>query len=138
MYSVSDLGCWDYAGRINEKGYGVIKVSGKPIKAHVYFWRYLEGPIPVGMELDHLCRNRGCVNPRHLELVSHTQNCRRGYSTKFTDEQVLEIRRRAATIQRIAGRSPKYDGRETMKGLARELGISRSQLGRIADGESRR
>ena len=53
-------------------------MDGTAKKAHRVSWELLVGPIPEGLELDHLCRNHGCVNPDHLEPVTHAVNVRRG------------------------------------------------------------
>ncbi len=76
-------GCWTWVGRVNNQGYGSINIMGKagsPILVHRFAYELLVGPIPEGMELDHLCRNRRCVNPAHLEVVTRSENCRRGDS----------------------------------------------------------
>lgn len=65
--------CWPYLGA-NTQGYGIY---GKR-RAHRVSYEMLVGPIPEGLHLDHLCRNRACVNPGHLEPVSHRENMRRG------------------------------------------------------------
>jgi hypothetical protein len=66
-------GCWRWLGAHNVKGYAVYGKSG----AHRTAYRLAKGEIPVGMEIDHLCRNRGCVNPDHLEAVTHEVNIER-------------------------------------------------------------
>lgn len=71
-------GCWEWEGRVNEKGYAMYDVPGRAVKAHRYTYELLVGPIPEGLELDHLCRVRACVNPAHLEPVTHQENMRRG------------------------------------------------------------
>ena len=62
-------------------GYGVVQVGGRIQRAHRVVYETAIGPIPVGLELDHLCRNRSCVNPFHLEPVTGVENIRRGEST---------------------------------------------------------
>lgn len=70
--------CWIWRGTISVKGYGVIGVRDKVVYAHRAVYIAYKGPIPEGLELDHLCRNTSCVNPEHLEPVAHKENCRRG------------------------------------------------------------
>jgi hypothetical protein len=64
--------CWEWMGA-RSNGYGQ---TGRG-SAHRAAYMLTKGPIPVGLELDHLCRNRGCVNPAHLEVVSHRENVMR-------------------------------------------------------------
>lgn len=69
--------CWPWLGS-GDGRYGQLYVSGKSIKAHRFAYELLVGPIPDGLTLDHLCRNTACVNPAHLEPVSHRENVLRG------------------------------------------------------------
>ena len=71
--------CWLWTGYITPLGYGTLTVRrlGRGFKAHRLVYELLVGPIPVGLELDHLCRNTRCVNPDHLEPVTHAENMRR-------------------------------------------------------------
>lgn len=59
-------------------GYGRFQFSGKPVRAHRFSFEYFRFPVPPELELDHLCRNKWCVNPFHLEAVTHQTNMLRG------------------------------------------------------------
>lgn len=74
--------CWTWLGAIDGHGYGSIgSGSGGPTKtAHVVSFNLHVGPIPKGMTIDHLCRNRACPNPKHLEIVTRVENVLRGES----------------------------------------------------------
>lgn len=71
-------GCWQWRGHRIRGGYGTFWWNGRKIPAHRFAYEILMGPIPEGLEIDHLCRNRSCVNPQHLELVTSSENKRRG------------------------------------------------------------
>lgn len=70
--------CWEWTAYRHPEGYGRFKVGALCVQAHRWAYEHLIGPIEGEMELDHLCRNRGCVNPDHLEPVSTQENIRRG------------------------------------------------------------
>jgi hypothetical protein len=67
-------GCWIWQRAVSSTGYGIL--AGQ--LAHRAVYERHRGPVPAGLELDHRCRNRACVNPDHLEPVTHRENQRRG------------------------------------------------------------
>lgn len=89
-----DGGCWLWTGA-TANGYGYFRLGCKVVPAHRVAYVWLRGDIPDGMDLDHLCRCRCCVNPSHLEPVSRSENTKRGRTgkTHFTRAEIDEIRR---------------------------------------------
>ena len=77
-----NTGCWFWLGNsyqsIRGGEYGLVRVGSKSRRAHRWAYQYFKGSIPDGLELDHLCRNTLCVNPDHLEAVTHKVNMERG------------------------------------------------------------
>lgn len=73
-------GCWRWLGHLTSSGYGSIWRGGQHYRAHRVAYEIFVGPIPEGLVIDHLCRNRGCVNPAHMEPVTPHENWRRGES----------------------------------------------------------
>lgn len=69
--------CWRWTGAHVSKGYGSFWLDGKAQPAHRVVYELVKGKIPEGLHLDHLCRNRWCVNPEHLEPVTLQENNRR-------------------------------------------------------------
>lgn len=76
--AVSD-GCWTWTAATDRDGYGKFTdhSNGRRMHAHRFAYELLVGEVPEGLELDHLCRNRACVRPDHLEPVTHLENVRR-------------------------------------------------------------
>lgn len=81
FYSKTDKSWWDgcryWSAYKNAGGYGVFGVGQRSVLAHRFAWEVERGPIPDGMTIDHLCRHRDCVNPRHMEVVTPRENKRR-------------------------------------------------------------
>src|SRR5690242_2026375 len=77
MHMEPNTGCWLWVGAKNLQGYGRAFFDGKLHQAHRLMFSLIVGPVPVEMELDHLCRQPACINPKHLEVVTHLENMRR-------------------------------------------------------------
>lgn len=70
-------GCWEWGGTLQKNGYSTFYHNGKTVRGHRWSYEHFTAPIPQGKEIDHLCRNRKCVNPSHLEPVTRKENRRR-------------------------------------------------------------
>lgn len=108
-------GCWEWQWGRDDNGYGSIRGG----KAHRVVYEQIRGPIPAGMTLDHLCRNRGCVNPDHLEAVTNTENIRRGAASKLTMAIADEIRMLYAT------------GEYTQVQLSERFGVNQACISKV-------
>jgi len=71
-------GCWLWIASKTTNGYGKFSIARRLHPAHRVAWEALNGEVPCGLEMDHRCRTRCCVNPAHLEAVKHKTNVRRG------------------------------------------------------------
>lgn len=77
--SCPNLGpCWAWLGAKTDRGYGHLNIEGRNAGPHRFAYEFCIGPIPEGLVLDHLCRNRSCVEPFHIEPVTQQQNILRG------------------------------------------------------------
>lgn len=116
----SDSGCWLWHSSKNRLGYGEFLISGKVRSAHRVAYELWLGPIPVGLDIDHLCNVRNCVNPNHLRACTRSENvmaphsnclpvqrlrmthCKRGH--EFTPENTIRDARNNARACRECGR----------------------------------
>lgn len=74
----ADDECWPWVAGVNGRGYGSFFDGSKDARAHRFAYELMVGPIPKGLVIDHLCRNRLCVNPAHMEPVTNKENSLRG------------------------------------------------------------
>ena len=118
--------CWNWLGSINPRtGYGKKQWLGETWLAHRWVWTMLFGIIPKKMTINHLCGNRKCVNPHHLEVVSQADNCRHGKGTKLTIDQAIEIKQ--AGRKKVRGDGPR---------LAKKFSVSKSLIHDIWNGRA--
>lgn len=104
-YSIQNNGCWIWVASGGD--YGCVYVNGKMLNAHKVFYEEVYGPVPDGLELDHKCKHTRCVNPEHLEAVTHIVNVSRSKVIKLTDvaiEKIISYRTSGLTYEQIARR----------------------------------
>ena len=94
--------CWMWHGAANSEGYGNVGRNGKTYLAHRVAYEITNGPVPEGMDLDHLCMVRLCVNPAHLEAVTFLANMRRRYAAKPDERDTHCIRGHEYTPENTA------------------------------------
>ena len=114
-------GCWIWQLATMPTGYGYGTRGSKTILAHRIYYEEWVGPIPPGLHIDHLCRQKNCVNPGHLEAVTCRENLRRGKSTKLSLDEVREICLR-------------FLGGESARALGEEFGVNHYYVHNVARG----
>lgn len=114
--------CHIWQGSRLPNGYCLCTRGGRQQYAHRWAWEQKHGPIPEGLQLDHLCREPDCVNPDHLELVTPAENVRRGKIPKVNPLLVRQIRRLY---------SERRSNGLTQRTIAKRVGISQAQVSNI-------
>lgn len=87
--------CWPWTGTIATTGYGTFRLHGRNVATHRLSFQILKGQIPKELVIDHLCRNRVCVNPNHMELVTNAENIKRGNIFRCKERELAEAREKA-------------------------------------------
>lgn len=98
-------GCWIWTAARNAYGYGIIRLNGKHFMTHRFMYESHNGPIPEGLDLDHLCRVRCCINPEHLEAVSRKTNLLRGTTVTARNAAVTHCPRGHEYTEANTGRT---------------------------------
>lgn len=130
--------CQDGPGEVTRLGYVRIWVNGKRVLAHVHEWQKVNGPVPKGLELDHLCRNRWCRNPNHLEAVTHRENMRRTMPFREISDETREKMRQAKLGKKLTQEHKDNIGRAARgKKINRPLGIINRRIRRLSDDQVR-
>lgn len=141
-FTVASSGCWEWSAGKTEGGYGRYQAGTRDdgskdrTVSHRFSYEALVGPVPDGLQLDHLCRNRACCNPAHLEPVTPAENTRRG-------DAMLAIKTRGdangmakLTSADVASMRSMFDaGTHTQAELARLFGVTRQLVFQIVRGK---
>lgn len=129
------LSCWEWQRGKHTAGYGFFKGPDCGGYAHRFSWQHFNGPVPKGLDLDHLCKNKPCVNPWHLEPVTRAENARRVYGATATHcahghERALYERRSAGGYLRC-----KECARLRQRAARRAAGVSFMPSRAVRDGD---
>lgn len=138
--------CIEWTGSRLPTGYGYIRIAGRGVYAHRFFFERAKGPIPPGLHIDHLCRNTSCVNPDHLEAVTQRENtlrginpaaenarkthCKRGHPLSGDN---LQIKRDGARLCRKCVR--RHDMKRTISGRAELAALGEAAGADVAEVE---
>lgn len=116
--------CWTWTGAVQSRGYGSIANGrGGTTQAHRRAYMELVGPIPAGLTIDHLCMNKLCVNPEHLEPVTGAENTRRAFRQQthckfghlLSGDNLRLVTRATGNTRRVCVTCQRRNGREHMR-----------------------
>lgn len=113
-YSIPEpnTGCLLWLAQIDRDGYGRVWLDGKKRGAHVVAYELLNGPVPEGLEIDHICRMRCCVNPEHMEPVTSKVNTSRGVAAIVNSGQKKFVCEQCGGSLEIVSRRAPRNGRK--------------------------
>lgn len=134
----SPNGCWLWRDHRNKDGYGQIKVGRKMVRSHRFAFLTFVGPVPPGLELDHLCRNPGCVNPAHLEPVTHRENTLRGVCPAAKNHRATTCRNGHPLSDHNLSLEPGRGGRQRRRCRACRSAATSLRLKRDANARKRK
>ena len=133
-FAVGDeSGCWNWLANRTRGGYGLIHRRNEPgltSLTHRIVYEIVRGPIPEGLDIDHRCRNRGCVNPFHLEPVTGDENNRRGES--FSAENARKTHCPRGHLFDVVNQTGTRIGKRRCRACAREATRAYRQRQRAA------
>ncbi len=126
-----DVDCWEW-DTARPDGYGGLRVDGSAVLVHRFAYELLVAPIPEGFEIDHLCRNRLCANPAHLQAVDHRTNVLRGIAVTAANAlKTVCIRGHEFTPENTY-EQPSRPGTRRCKRCERDRRVERERLARQA------
>lgn len=128
--------CVVYAGTITPSGYGNVYDGYNPVPAHRLAYELAKGEIPSGLQIDHLCRNRRCCNPEHLEAVTRLENVRRGMAGTVRRDRAAAMTQCKRGHEFTEANTYRHNGRRYCKACkAERQRISRELITPAKEGE---
>lgn len=132
-YTAQSGDCLVWTGTVNSFGYGIINVDGRKMVAHRYSWERVNGPIPDGFDLDHICWNRACVKVEHLRIASRAENNANQSGPRADNmssgvRNVYRKRDRWIVIISKGGKSHSFGTYPTVEAAAKVAEIKRREL----------